>query len=45
MGQRKILKTQPELALGLGLFEVLFIENHQSNMKNKKVEQILSYLI
>ena len=44
-GQRKILKTQPELALGLGLFEVLFIENHQSNMKNKKVEQILSYLI
>ena len=45
MGAKKNIETQPELALGLGLFEVLFIENHQSNMKNKKVEQILSYLI
>ena len=44
-GQRKLLSTQPELALGLGLFEALFIENHESNLSNKTVDEILSRLV
>ena len=43
--QSKLLSYQPELALGLGLFEVLFVENYQTNISNKTVDQILSRLV
>ena len=43
--QSKLLTGQPELVLGLGLFEALIVEEDRLSAENKTVDQILSKLI
>ena len=44
-GQTKLLSKQPELAIGLGLFEALIIGKDRFAAMNKNVDEILSKLI
>lgn len=43
--QSKLLSGQPELVLGLGLFEALIVGKDRDSAENKTVDQILSRLI
>jgi len=43
--QSKLLSNQPELLLGLGLFESLIVGQDELSAKNKSVDEILSKLI
>ncbi len=45
VGQSKLLTKQPELLLGLGLFESLIIGQDELSAKNKTVDDILTNLI
>ncbi len=44
-GQSRLLYNQPELAIGLGLFESLMIQQDKNSATNKNVDEILSNLI
>ena len=43
--QKNLLANQPELVLGLGLFEALIIEQDHKGAYNKSIDQLLSKIL